>query len=418
MARLESTPYSRRVNSVAASKTPPYPGVDGMATPKPMMPCRSSAASSGTWSPKARKQIAKAAAFLIQSTSDHKTTPANRPGLLSTASPSMMPSEARATRSAARAGRTRREMRSTSTNQGPGRFAMSSAITSSTPNSSAVDAAIAESDRPPTRVWAGKEGAAIATAISPSMTSASNTRSTAMEPSAVVNRTGSWREATYARATSPARAGSRLFAMKPIVVACHSGIQGKGRPSASRRISRQRMARTGKVIVATTIVSSSSQPLACLAYSHTLAGWLLDNTHASRATLMTSPISQAPLQRLVLLGFDGEDNEIADFVDDRAERVTVRALGGFAQFLCAPAGTGTLVEQRPDVDRFVAITPWGGPVARGSGDQLFQRRGPDARRNHLLVPCPGAGQIGRRVGADRRRRRRRFWRCDGRWWRL
>jgi hypothetical protein len=45
-------------------------------------------------------------------------------------------------------------------------------------------------------VFAGNEGAAIATAISPSITSASNTRSTPIEPRAVVKRTGSWREAT------------------------------------------------------------------------------------------------------------------------------------------------------------------------------------------------------------------------------
>src|SRR2546426_677767 len=269
-----------------------------------------------------------------------------------------------------------------------------------TPNSTAVEAAIAEPDRPPTRACVGNDGAAIATAISPSMTSASNTRSTAMEPSAVVKRTGSWREATYARANSPARAGSRLFAMKPIVVACHSGIQGNGRPSASRRISRQRMARTGKVTVATTIVSSSSQPLACLAYSQTLSGWLLDNTHARRATLMTSPISQAPLQRFFLLGFDGEDNEIADFVDDRAQAIAARALGRLAQLLRALTGTGALVEQSLDVDRFVPVTAGRRPgVSRASrrspGDQLLERRRSHARRDHLLVSRPRARQIGR-----------------------
>lgn len=49
---------------------------------------------------------------------------------------------------------------------------------------------------------------------------------------------------------------------------------------------------------------------------------------------MMSPMSQAPFQRLLegigLVGFDGEDNEIADFVDDRAEVVAARALGDFA----------------------------------------------------------------------------------------
>src|SRR5438876_1176552 len=95
-------------------------------------------------------------------------------------------------------------------------------------------------------------------------------------------------------------------------------------------------------------------------------------------------------------------DEVCDLVDDRAERLTTRALGRFAQFLCALASTGTLVEQCPDVDRFVAIPagrpplPGGSRAARRSaGDQLLERCGPDARRDHLLVPCPGAGQIGR-----------------------
>src|SRR5437879_293441 len=46
---------------------------------------------------------------------------------------------------------------------------------------------------------------------------------------------------------------------------------------------------------------------------------------------MASPMSQAPRHRL--LGFDREDNEIADFVDDRAECVAADALGRFPQLL-------------------------------------------------------------------------------------
>src|SRR6266446_5713464 len=65
---------------------------------------------------------------------------------------------------------------------------------------------------------------------------------------------------------------------------------------------------------------------------------------------MASPINQAPLQRFFLLGFDGEDNEIADFVDDRAERVAARALRRLAQLLRALPGTGALVEQGSDID--------------------------------------------------------------------
>ena len=100
-------------------------------------------------------------------------------------------------------------------------------------------------------------------------------RSTPIDPSAVVKRTGSWRDATYARANSPARAGSRLFAMKPIVMACHRGMNGNGWPLPSRRIDRQRIARTGNVSVATKTVSRSSQPFACCASAQTLRGSIL-----------------------------------------------------------------------------------------------------------------------------------------------
>src|SRR2546425_711662 len=149
--------------------------------------------------------------------------------------------------------------------------------------------------------------------------------------------------------------------MKPIVVACHSGSNGKRWPSTSRRIRRQRMARTGNVTVATTTVRSSSHPLACCAYVQTFRRSILYSTQTSNAALMASPISQAPLQRLLLLGFDGEDNEIADFVDDRAEALAACALGRLAQLLRALAGPGALVEESPDVDGISSVGWLGRP---------------------------------------------------------
>src|ERR1041385_501878 len=191
----------------------------------------------------------------------------------------------------------------------------------------------------------------------PSMTRASNTRSTPIVPSAVVKRTGSWPEATYARATSPARAGSRLFAMNPIVVARHSGVNGNRAPSASRRISCQRIVRTGNVNVARTTVRRSSHPLACCADVHTFGGSIRYSTHTNKAALKTSPINQAhPLRQLCgLLGFDGEDNEIADFVDDRAERVAAGTLSDFAQLLSTLAGASAFVEQGADVHGLATV---------------------------------------------------------------
>src|SRR6266498_2777556 len=104
---------------------------------------------------------------------------------------------------------------------------------------------------------------------------------------------------------------------------------------------------------------------------------------------MASPISQAPLQRFWLLGFDGEDNEIADFVDDRAEAFAARALSRLAQLLRALAGTGPLVEERADVDGLSSIR-W---TRRGSADQLLQRRRSDTSRDHLLIAHPRAREI-------------------------
>src|SRR5712671_6009216 len=158
--------------------------------------------------------------------------------------------------------------------------------------------------------------------------------------------------------------------MKPIVVACQSGKKGNGRPFASRKINRQRIARTGKVSVANATVRSRSHPLACWAYAQTLAGSILYSTHTSNAALMARPSSQAPLQRRVLLGFDGEDNEIADFVDDRAEAVATHTLGGFAQLLRPLARARTFVQQRLDVDRLASVPIFG----RRAADQLLERR--------------------------------------------
>ena len=83
-------------------------------------------------------------------------------------------------------------------------------------------------------------------------------------------------------------------------------------------------------------------------------------------------MSQAPRHRL--LGFDREDNEIADFVDDRAECVAADALGRFPQLLRALAGAGALVQQRTDIDWFSIRPAQRGSAARGPANQLRERR--------------------------------------------
>src|SRR5713226_6201300 len=192
----------------------------------------------------------------------------------------------------------------------------------------------------------------------------------------------------YARATSPARAGSRLFAMKPIAVACQSGSQGNRWPSTSRRISRQRIVRSGNVAVASTTVARSNSGSAWRASFHTCRRSTRCRTQTSNATLTTSPMSQAPRQRRLLLGFDGEDNEVADFVDDRAEALAARALCGFSQFLRALAGTCSLVEKLPDFDWFSVSS---------AGNQFVQGRRSHTRGNHALIEHPRAREVVRRL---------------------
>src|SRR6202165_4622967 len=136
------------------------------------------------------------AASRSHSTRDHSTTPANRAGLFSTARPTTIPSAQWMSRSATRAGNRRRTIRPNNASQGTGRWTTTSANSSRPPNRSAAVVVSADTERPPTTVWAGNDGAPIATAIRPNITSPSNTRSTPTDASAVVNRTGSWRPTT------------------------------------------------------------------------------------------------------------------------------------------------------------------------------------------------------------------------------
>src|SRR6266566_5007924 len=179
--------------------------------------------------------------------------------------------------------------------------------------------------------------------------------------------------------------------MKPIAVACQSGSEGNLWPSISRRIRRQRIVRSGNVAVASATAARSNSASAWRASSQTCRRSMRWSTQASNATLTTSPKSQAPRQRRLLLGFDGEDNEVADFVDDRAEALAARALCGFSQFLRALAGTCSLVEQPPDIDWF---------SVGSAGNQFFQRRWSDPRGDHALIDHPRAHDVGRRFGAN------------------
>jgi hypothetical protein len=95
--------------------------------------------------------------------------------------------------------------------------------------------------------------------MSSSTTTASNSRSTAREAKAAGKGTaGVDRDRAYARANSPARAGTTLLIIIPIAVALHN--REKGIPGAmGSRIGRQRSARSGKMQVAA-MADRSSRP--------------------------------------------------------------------------------------------------------------------------------------------------------------
>src|ERR1041384_3830764 len=327
------------VSLVATSNTPTYPGDEGTAPPNPMIPCNNSAPSIGTGSPNARKQTANDAALTSHSTSDQATTPAKREGLRNTASPSTNPSIADRTRTANRCGSSRCAIASSRRSQGAGFTTTITATTSAAPNTIAPTIATWTSDTPPTIASRGNEGAAIATAISPSMVSASNTRSTPIEPSTVVNRTGVRRLAPPPPANSP-------------------------RPAGSRSSTRHRSARIGKVRVARMTVAASSATLARCTCVMTSVKLTSCNAEARRPTDTARPTIQAQRDR-ALVGLEGEDNEIADFVEQRTELVGREVPRLLAQLLGARQGTLPAEHQALDIDH----------VQRGHRGRAWRRGG-------------------------------------------
>src|SRR5437773_3946848 len=362
-----------------------------------MIAWSNSAPSAGTGMPNARKHTANPAALTSHNTNDHATTPANRPGRRSTSSPPINPSASRTSRSASRAGSTPWVILLKKESQGAGRCTTARATSRAAPNTIAPPPATRLTDVPPITASRGKDGAAIASAISPTITNPSITRSTPMEAKAVVKRTGSCRLATYARANSPARAGSRLLAMKPVAVACHSGRSGRRVSSPARSISCQRQVRIGKVAVMRTTLASNSHGSAWRACVKTSRGLTSCSVQTSRATETARPMS--PAQRVARLlagraGFDREGNEVADFFDEGAQALARGRTGFLAQLLGALLGALATLEQGEDVHDvgFRRDAPAGGG---GTGWPCGVRRG---RRGRDLAGC--GDHFGEGSGAD------------------
>src|SRR6266516_5053880 len=364
-----------------------------------MIAWSNSAPSAGTGMPNARKHTANPAALTSHSTSDHATTPANRPGRRSTSSPPINPSASRTSRSARRAGSTPWVILLKKESQGAGRCTTARATSRAAPNPIAPLPATRLTDVPPITASRGKDGAAIASAISPTITNPSITRSTPIDAKAVVKRTGSCRLATYARANSPARAGSRLLAMKPMAVACHSGMSGRRVSSPARSINCQRQVRIGKVAVMRTTLASNNHGSAWLACVKTSRGLTSCSVQTSRATETARPMS--PAQRVARLpagraGFDREGNEVADFFDEGAQALARCRAGFRAQLLGALLGALAAIEQGADVhDLGLRGGRTSGGGRRGCGRPGGVRRG---RRGRDLARR--SEEIGERSGAD------------------
>src|SRR6266496_259302 len=356
-----------------------------------MIAWSSSAPSAGTGMPNARKHTANPAAFTSHSTSDHATTPAKRPGRRSTSSPTISPSASRARRSARRAGSTPWVTLLKKESHGVGRCTTARATSSAAPKTIAAPLATRLTDVPPMTASRGNDGAAIASAIM-----ATITRSTPMEAKAVEKRTGSCCLATYARANSPARAGSRLLAMKPTAVACHSGRRGRRVSSPARSINCHRQVRIGKVAVMRATLASNSHGSAWLACVSTSRGLTSCSVQTSSATETARPMSQAQRVARLLAGLDGEGNEVADFFDEGAQALARCRAGFLAQLLGALLGALAAIDQGADVHDLGLRSdrpPGGG--RRGCGRPGGVRRG---RRSRDLA-CRSE-EIGERSGAD------------------
>src|SRR2546428_10081748 len=140
----------------------------------------------------------------------------------------------------------------------------------------------------------GNAGASIAPTSIAMRTTASNTRSTASDATAATNPTrGVSRVSANARATSPARAGRTLLTIMPTAVARQSSMNGN-RGATGSRITRQRIARNGKVDVATAAASTNSPRFACARPERTSAKGMSLKVHQSGPALNAKP--SAPRQ--------------------------------------------------------------------------------------------------------------------------
>src|SRR5207247_2888884 len=170
--------------------------------------------------------------------------------------------------------------------------------------------------------------------------------------------------------------------MKPTAVACHNGSHGRRRPSASRKMTRQRIVRSGNVRVARATAPRKGQRAARRMWPSTAPGSTSRSVQYKSAIVTMNPATQAQPARSLGVGLEGEGNEIADFFDEAAERIARRLLCRFAQLPSALQRALTPVQEGPDIhDRRLhgcgsAGEGGGGGGGGGGGDRGACTGGP------------------------------------------
>src|SRR6266566_8796212 len=183
-------------------------------------------------------------------------------------------------------------------------------------------------------------------------------------------------------------------------------------------MSRQRTVRIGNVRVASATVARMSPRFARRTLSTRSRALTPCSAQASSPSVNPSPTTHAQRDAAARLGasgavgirLEGEGNEVADFVDEGAERVAGRLPRRGPQLLGARQRAVAAVQQAADVDHRRLWSRGGRDGRNGrprAGEQLVQRRGADPAARQPLIYGPGPDQVGglghRLVGARRRR---------------
>src|SRR5438874_3418680 len=186
--------------------------------------------------------------------------------------------------------------------------------------------------------------------------------------------------------------------MKPMATACHSGSHGSGLSRSSRRITRHRIRRIGNVNVASATVSTRRRGSTARRPTRRSSDLVPRTAHAKNATVTARPRIQAQREgegeadARLGAGLEGEGNEVADFVDERAELVARRPLRRCAQLLRSLERAVAAIQQGAHVhgggrrgSRKGGAGSRGGGRALDAGDELCERRRADPCFRQALV---------------------------------